>query len=134
MRPSEAPAGLATCAALTAAAASAVVGTSVTASAPDTSDGDGQSNCTYTAASGQTFRVYLTVGSDAAAKFNAMRSGVTDPTDVTGTGDLAFTSGQGVGALKGDDFASVIGQVPGDDDSSSVSLKVAQAMLDALGS
>ncbi len=118
----------ATCAALTAAKASAVLDSTVTLDV-SVGDGDGRSTCTYTYSQGAKVRAYVVVGSDAKQQYEAMKSGVTDPTDVSGVGDEAFDSGQGFGAIQGDHFVTVIGQTPGDE---SGKQKLAQAMLAAL--
>jgi hypothetical protein len=116
------------CAALTAAKVSAAL--NATASlAESKNDTDGQSFCTYKFSKGGTARVQVVIGSAAESQYEALKSGVTDFTEVTGVGDKAFDSGQGFGAIKGDHFVAVIGSLPGDPDSQK---KLAQAMLAAL--
>jgi hypothetical protein len=93
------------CAALTAPAASAVLNETVTLTADTPADADpGQSRCTY-----GTVGAYVTVGPAAKHDYDMFKDGVTEHTALPGVGDEAFTSDQGVGAVQGAHFVSVIG-------------------------
>jgi hypothetical protein len=122
-----APAGI-SCAALTAAKASEVLHASITLTV-DTSAGDGESNCTYTYSTGGVARAYVVVGPKAEQAYEAMKNGVTEPSDVAGVGDKAFDSGQGFCAIQRDHYVAVIGTTPGDETGKR---RLAEAMLAAL--
>lgn len=117
-----------TCGRLTAQQASAVLHKTVTV-AVDTSAGDGQSNCTYTIATGGVVRLYVTVGADAKRQFQATKDGLTEPHAVSGIGDQAYDSGQGFGAIEGDHFVAAVGNSPADPTGRQ---RLVQAMLVAL--
>jgi hypothetical protein len=118
------------CAVLTAAAASAVLHKTVTlvADTPELAE-PGQSRCTYTDPQGAAVRTLVTVGANARQNYLGFKDAVTDPTPLPGIGDEAFDSEQGVGAIRGDRFVSVIGQTPGDDAGKQ---RLAKAVIDTL--
>jgi hypothetical protein len=122
------PATIVSCAALTAEKASEVLHANITLTV-GTSDGNGESNCTYTYSTGGAVRAYVVVGPEAERTYEATKGGVTQPTDVSGVGDKAFDSDQGFNAIKQDHYVGVVGTTPGDQTGKR---RLAEAMLDAL--